>query len=951
MKQIFIAREPMDLESWSYHEAEDFLEFLKGEFDTWPDNARIYHNQVASCNDVTPHCDEDIERLNSLDGRFYVVLYPGDIITIVLVAIAVVAVASVFLLRPPIPTLRNTQNQSPNNELAERRNRPRINARIPDIFGTVNATPDLISVPHKVFIDHQEVEYAYMCVGRGEYAIAEADVYDDTTRITDIAGASVEIYGPDTSPNSGSPQLTIGSSITEPLLNTKRSNSVNGQVLRAPNSSNVNGASNIYFEYPNTINLIGGTGIDFTDFFAASDSLSVTGATDTRTIAAVDDTISIRCTDAGTIEFETADTDAYFPSGSLTLSGATFSYTIGVGSIDLDGTYTISSKTGTVLTLDDPVSVNSDWNNITGNFTGDKTDYETCDLDVASINEPVNLNGSYTVLSVSPSTITLSSPASVNSDWNILSYFSGDKTGNISPILNTSGSKWIGPFTLDVTDLTKVYSNFVALNGLYKDDGEQQIAFNVTVEIEATPVDSSGTPTGSAETFQGTVQGSATLKDTRALTLKATPTFTGRCEVRARRVTNADTAFEGNVVDEVKWRDLYAVSPVTDSHFGNVTTVHSLTYATAGALALKERKLNMKVTRKIPTRVSGLTFTSELTATNKADEIFSFICLDQYIGNRSTSEIDFDSIYDEIAKVRSYFGNDVAGEFSYTFDADNLSFEETAQMIASAVFCTAYRRGNIIKLTFEKETEESSLLFNHRNKLPGSETRTVRFGNEKNHDGVTYKYVSPDDDAIISYFIPSDQSAINPREIESNGVRSGLQAHFHAWRAWQKIQYQNTISEFTATQEADLLVQNERVLVADNTRTGTQDGDVLSQSGLELTLSQDVDLTVYSSYNAFLQLYDGTVESIGVTAGSAANKVILASAPSLPLVVDDDSSVRTLYQIVGDTEARGNAFLIAEKTTQSNFTSTVKAVNYDARYYAKDKDYIDGAVDEDGNEV
>lgn len=949
MKQVVLANDPLAPETWTYHEAEDLLAFLKEQYSEWPQHARIYHNEVVKSNDVTPVCDDDIDRLAELQGRFIVVNYPGEFATIIAIVSVALSVVSFFLI-PPVPALRNTQNQSPNNELSARANRQRINARIPDIFGTVFSTPDLIAVPYKVFIDHQEVEYAYMCIGRGEYEISASDVYDDVTLISDIAGASVEIYGPDTSPNSGSPQLTVGDSISEPLLNVRRSNSVNGQVLRAPNSSNVRGQSNIYFADPNEIHLTGSE-VDFTDFFQSGDSITVSSASYNGTIPAVSETISIRCTASGTVEFEVDDTDAYYPSGSLTITGAVFSYTIGSGSVDLSGTYTIASKTSTVLTLDDPASVNSDWNNIAGNFTDDKTDYEDCGMSVPSIPVSIDLAGTYTSLTVSSSLITLSNPSATNSDWAILDYFTGDKTGNLSPTLVSSGNKWIGPFTLDFTSLTKIYGNFVALNGLYKDDGENQISFSVTVEIEATPVDASGTPTGSAETFQGTVVGSATLRDQRALTLKCTPTFTGRCKVRARRVTNADLTFEGSVVDEIKWRDLYAVSPVSESDFGNVTTAYTVTYATAGALALKERKLNMKVTRKIPLRISGSTFEGTNTATNDVAEIFSFICLDPYIGNRSASEIDFDSIYDQIGEVKTYFGSDLAAEFCYTLDSDNLSFEETANMVAGAAFCTAYRRGNIINLTFEKETDESSLLFNHRNKLPGSETRTVRFGNLKNYDGIEYKYVSPDDDAVLTYHIPSDQSAINPSKIESIGVRNGLQAYFHAWRAWNKIQYQNTVTEFTATQEADLLVQRERVLVSDNTRTGTQDGDVKAQDGLELTLSQNVDFTTYSNYAIFLQLYDGTVESIGVTAGSAANKVILASAPSLPLVMDDDAYARTTYEIVGDTEPRTGAFLIEEKQSQSNFTSTVKASNYDARYYEKDQDYINGDVDEDGNEI
>lgn len=98
--------------------------------------------------------------------------------------------------------------------------------------------------------------------------------------------------------------------------------------------------------------------------------------------------------------------------------------------------------------------------------------------------------------------------------------------------------------------------------------------------------------------------------------------------------------------------------------------------------------------------------------------------------------------------------------------------------IADAVFCKAYRRGSSIKLTFEKETDSSVMLFNHRNKLPGSETRTATFGYINDNDGVELDYISPEDDAKVTYYVPADQSAVNPKKLDTIGVRSKVHAHF-----------------------------------------------------------------------------------------------------------------------------------------------------------------------------
>jgi hypothetical protein len=118
---------------------------------------------------------------------------------------------------------------------------------------------------------------------------------------------------------------------------------------------------------------------------------------------------------------------------------------------------------------------------------------------------------------------------------------------------------------------------------------------------------------------------------------------------------------------------------------------------------------------------------------------------------------------------------------------------------------------------------------------------------------------------------------------------------------------------------------------------------VLAQNGLELTLSQPVDigaeLSPAPSYSIFLQLYDGSVESIPISAGSTDRKVILSEAPSLPLVLDEAKYARTTYMIVSEEEEDRAAFLVQEKDAKKGGIYGIKAVNYDDRYYAHDQDY------------
>lgn len=760
LKTIILAENPFEPSTWTTHDVENVCDFLISRFKSWPAEAYIYHHQIAQSCDVTPADELGIQRLQELEGKFYVVIYPTAFgipwyyWTLNPYIIAAVLVWN--FLHPDVEKPK-TYFGSSNNGLSQRSNQSRVNDRIPDIFGQVRSIPDLIAVPYSVYENNTQVEYSYMCIGRGQYSIT--DVKDGSTLVDSIDGDTIHIYGPNKSPNNSSPDITIGAAtLPEPVLAVRRFDTVNGQNLRSPNlvmrvvtatgvqdmaANPRSGPNNLY-----CLALINGSSQDFTMYYTAGQTISL------------------------------AD-----PNNSSD------HFMIGGGAHDLKGTYTIDSVTPNYLYLQNAEGVNSNWNTVT---------------------VPVPTDAGDIIIGV--------------------------------------GENWIGPYFMDVSDMNRIFTNFVAPQGLYyidKDISEEQKALNLTIALEVTPCDAAANPTGSPVVFTIVLSGSPVSYSLVAKTLKCAGI--GFSKVRARRVTGYDHPFDRSrysvYQDTVQWTDLYSVTPVSQPHFGNVTTVMAVTQATRDARSNKERKLNMLVTREVPHRISGTTFSAPM-ATSSASDIIVALALDPFIGRRTLDELDLDSIYNTVADVVTYFplGTKCA-QFNYTFDKNETSFEESIASIATAIFCQAYRQGNKLRLKFEKLTPDSVLMFNHRNKVPGTETRTVRFGNQDDYDGVEYHYVSPLDDAPVTYYIPEDMSAANPKKIDSIGVRSRIQAYYQAWRVWNKIRYQNVTVEFEATQEADLLVVLDRILVADNTRPETQDGEVIAQNGLELTLSQDVHLS------------------------------------------------------------------------------------------------------------
>ncbi|KPM96745.1 hypothetical protein AOR11_24230, partial [Vibrio alginolyticus] len=437
------------------------------------------------------------------------------------------------------------------------------------------------------------------------------------------------------------------------------------------------------------------------------------------------------------------------------------------------------------------------------------------------------------------------------------------------------------------------------------------------------------------------LKGSAKSRQTVGTTLDMV-TFQGRCSVRARRLT--PTPAVTTVVDEVKWQALYGAFPLQSTMYEHETVFRARTYATTGALSVKSRKINFDLQRMLPTYKNGA-MTTELFPTSSFADALVSMALDDKIGRRTIDEIDIENIYRTYNDIVDYFGTPLAAEFCATIDDTNLSFEELVTNLCDAVFCTAYRQNNKLKIYFERPTDNSVLLFNFRNIIPDSYKHDLTLGMMDDYDGLIYEYTDPADDTRINIYLP-DKGAKNPKEVKSVGVRNKWQAHFNAYRLWNKLRFQRKSITFDATPESELLVLRDRIAVADYRNGIHQSGDVVQQEGLILTLSHDVDFIAGKSYVIYLQMGDGTVDLLPITAGSAKNKVVLGRLPNGALKLSSDDFVNTIYTVVNDDTKDSLPYLVAKKDPVDKFSNTVTAVNYDVRYYLNDKDFIDVPVDD-----
>jgi hypothetical protein len=877
----------------------------------------------------------DVTTLMRENRPEYVVLEsPGDPVSIIvntLITMAISAAINLLFAKDPKP-LENRTQESPNNQLANRENQQRLLQRVEDIYGTVRSIPTLMMPTYIKYIDHRRVEYGYYCIGRGYYDVT--DIRDGDTLLSEITGASAAVYAPFTSPNSGTPQLEIGDAIIDDVLTVTRSSSVETLVLKPMNQLQITAGMEYGFYGPGPG---GGThdlpasSRDILAQFEDSRRPNFAAVTEVGQTVTIDmDAIDVQRSHGGFLLTIDAGTKTYTSSRTGFFRGLVDGSTVTIASFTMDagntGPKTVVSHTGETMTVSEALVSESD-------------SFADADFIMS-----IDYSGTRTVNAVGNGYIELSG----SPQWSPLDYPALGFTGITADVEVDNGLvDWTDWFTLPGSERTEVWTNVLARTGMYKDDGSKQVA-TVEYELQIEQLDEALTPTGVVETVSGSITGATSTE--RAETLEQATAWTGPCRVRARRTTPYDYSFGGAVVDEITWTDLYGVAPVDKNHFGNKTTVHTVTRSTQSSTSVRQRQLNCLASRKLPTyngssfsgtfNANGSLATGTISATNKIVDIIAAVALDPRIGARTLSDLDMAQIWSVQQALDDW--NEECGQFNYTFDADNISFEETVAAIANAAFCVPYRQNGKIRLALDRPQASSVALFTHRNKKPNAETITRTFRNEAEYDGVELVYTDPETEKQETIRLPSAGNYTKLKRVEISGIRSYEQAWFRANREYNRLRFQRMSIETVCTADARALIPNARVDIVDNTRFKSWDGDVVAQSGLTLTLSREVEFLPAEAHSIVLMKRDGSLQSIACTAGPEANQVVLAAAPAEAIVTTPtaDDGIRTIFSFAADSARGSMAWLVQEIGATDGRYVRVRAVNYTDEYYAADEEAV-----------
>lgn len=792
---------------------------------------KIYIDEIGDDTDVT----EDFDALQE-DATFYVVESPGGGIAnktwfkVFFDPLGVTKqIMNIISPSQAQPGLGNQQGASPNNSLTNRTNKPRPYERTYDICGTVQSIPnDLMTVYRKYDTNGNVIEFGYYDVGRGPLDTPASGITDGDTRLSEITGSSAAVYGPFTSPNSGTPQTMVGSPITEGLYVTATSNEVDGAELKASNDLTANiGDVATVSRVGNVATIVDPTGDSrFNDYMKVGDAIEL---------------IDIK-------------TSSYVLSGIYAITS--------ISAVDVS--FAVDGTT-------DP------WLGITAS--------------VPLLPGDISTTGPYNKVAVS---------------W----------------------SNW---FTMDKIKATRVLANFGAQSGMYKDDGNKKRSAAVTIRLEYQALDVNGSPIGPVYSADGTVSGRSS-DQTGVSVVGALPT-PSTFRARARRVTDKDLNFEGQVIDDVSFDNLYAQIPDTTPNYGNRTTVHTARRQTPRATSVKAPKLALIVTERIYKYLGNGVFDTALTNNTQAVQSLIRLLRDPVCGGLNLTASNMDRLLAVQAEVESYFGSAQAGQFCYTFDSFDVTMQDIINTVAEAIFCRAYREGSSILLDFDRPRIGPEMVFTHRSKAPG-EKWTRNFNTRDRYDSLKFSYIDPATNTKETITIPAD-GGLKTETYDSKGIRNYKQAYWAAYRRYQRNLLNRVSVEFAAMEEGISARPGRAISVVKGSRVSPFDGYVVAVDGLTVVLSQNVEFTPGQEHSLILKRRDGSVQSVDVTPGANSRTVIMTSAPQEAIYTGNEA-LKTEFSF--GSEDRHNAQMMVVSTVEPGSDRTVRITgyNYTDDYYAYD---------------
>lgn len=256
--------------------------------------------------------------------------------------------------------------------------------------------------------------------------------------------------------------------------------------------------------------------------------------------------------------------------------------------------------------------------------------------------------------------------------------------------------------------------------------------------------------------------------------------------------------------------------------------------------ALRERRLNLLATRKLPDRRVDTTTPGELRRTITIRDAMLYTMIDQ--GGYDEDFIDKETLQDIHLELRDLPSG--SSEFHGIVD-QTMTLEDQLLLIGNVGRIISYRRGSQFYFNRLSKGRIPKFLFNSRNKTE-PETRSMNFGDSNESTSIIVRFMDATDDykeGFVQYPDPDldPNTEINPEEQSLLGVTDPRVAARIAKFLWDKRKYERDTIELKVSDDGALCAPGDVIAVTDHLRKEAPiDGEILNIEGSVITFDRPI---------------------------------------------------------------------------------------------------------------
>ena len=946
-------------------ECEDVLKELSSRYATFPKTARIYHEQVSEQTDVTPADKHGVERLQKLQGDFYVVHYPEYEAIPYIIALIAAVVAAVALHNKPKVALEEKSDNGNNNvtKLSTRSNKNRYGERIADIYGTVKYYPDLLA-NSLIFDDiNTKYEITKMCVGLGNYVVNDFKEGEEL-----ISGKNGEcVYAEYIKDGVVAERVIYNENNLYNAMDIKGLLDMYSSYLKVNNKDlvplrrafNLQAGTYTYFQIvDNRLTLQIKTiekneNIKVSQYYKTGDILNIATTTN-------DESTYYQILMKGNLDFNRGSirilvktnsqesTDKFMDwvnnrVDNLFIPSLTYLFWSQINGKTYTRTIRINGKVKAVrhFNMSAAIVFEKDAIKMLSNYERSSGDQETTSIPLKTIQglqvtlKPTTdlIDGNFVVSSVEEERLWLDLQPNAKVELT-RGYLSEAEASTKTRITSVNTDSYKKSYVFESRDnVRRLLVSLNAPQGLYsmdKDSGRQN-ALAPEYGIKIYDITS-----GETLYHEDTKIFRGESKTKRALSLQFELVRTLPNDHRFRVDIYCKTGFvEGdNVIQDVYVDAIQLLRDINYNGMPECVVITTITRSGADAALTTQRSFNLIVTRKLPI----LPAFGDIPPASYPIAIYDIIT-NPLIGGMQAENVDVPSLIKSFKDNEAYFGHNGYCWFNYAFKDDNISMEE--MLLAVSAVCPVKIKRVGSKFYFEADLPmvAPKLLFNHRNILPNSVKKTYNFGVDKDYDGVEIKFVDKDQDYVERTIQLPNSGLTKPRKVTLNGCTHEGHARMLGWREWNGLKFRSKTIQLDALQESNILTTGDFVIVPDELIINNHvisSGEILEVSGLKLTLSQPCNLQSEEAETVIIvQHSDGVIEAIECVVNDKTPYLWLNKAPRTPLNVE--GAVKPLYWVTTNGYKDFSYYQVDEREPIDAYSSQITAQEYNPKIYEMDK--------------